>query len=94
MCVYVYVVYVMCVVCVYVCVYVYVVYVCSVCVYVCVCVKMSAERLPKMLFFGELRKKRPCHWTKKRWRDLVSRDLLAIGVARRWYRVSGQTAMA
>ncbi len=47
--------------------------------------RMSAERLPKMLLFGELRKKRPCHGTKKRWRDLVSRDLQAIGMARRWY---------
>ncbi len=47
--------------------------------------RMSAERLPKMLLFGELRKKRPCHGTKKRWRDLVSHDLQAIGMERRWY---------
>ncbi len=61
-----------------------------VCVYVCVCVcvcadrrlqslgnvdRMSAERLPKMLLFGELRKKRPCHGTKKIWCHVIFRPL-------------------
>ena len=47
--------------------------------------RMEDERLPKRVLFGELRKRRPCHGTKKRWRDAVSSDLQAIGVKDRWY---------
>ena len=37
--------------------------------------RMEEERLPKKLLFGQLVKKRPCHETKKRWRDGVKLDL-------------------
>ena len=47
--------------------------------------RMGEERL-KMLF-GELRKKRPFHGTKRRWRDLASADLQAIGVKEGWYQL-------
>ena len=43
------------------------------CVCVCVCV---CERV----LFGELRKKRPCHGVKKRWRDVARSNAEAIGV--------------
>ena len=46
---------------------------------------MSQDRLPKHLLFGELENTRPCHGTKKRWRDGVSADLKAIGVSDSWY---------
>ena len=32
--------------------------------------RMNKERLPKRVLFGELRKRRPCHGVKKRWRDV------------------------
>ena len=41
---------------------------------------MDEERLPNRLLFGELNMKRPCHGTKKRWRDALKVDLQAIGV--------------
>jgi len=41
---------------------------------------MDPERLPKKIIFGELQKKRPHHGTKRRWRDLVSSDLVELGV--------------
>ena len=37
------------------------------------------------MLFGELRKKRPCHRTKKRWRDVAKSDVEAIGVGDGWY---------
>ena len=40
--------------------------------------RMNEERLPKKLMFGELRKIRPCHGTRKRWRYLVSQDLQLV----------------
>ena len=49
--------------------------------------RMSEERLPKMMLFGELRKKRPCHGTKKRWRDQMSGDLQAICMKEDWYQL-------
>ena len=50
--------------------------------------RMEDERLPKQVVFGELRKKRPCHGVKKRWRDQVSKDLEAIGLRDDWYQLS------
>jgi hypothetical protein len=47
--------------------------------------RMEEHRLPKQLLFGELRKKRPSHGTKKRWRDGVMADLRAMGVEDDWY---------
>ena len=49
--------------------------------------RMSEERLPKMMLFGELRKKRPCHGIKKRWRDQMSGDLQAICMKEDWYQL-------
>ena len=46
---------------------------------------MDKERLPKRVLFGELRKKRPCHGTKKRWRDVAKSHVEAIGVGDGWY---------
>ena len=47
--------------------------------------RMEEHRLPKQLLFGELRKKRPRHGTKKRCRDGVMADLRAMGVEDDWY---------
>ena len=41
--------------------------------------RMDGERLPKRVLFGELRKKRPCHGVKKRWRDVARSNVEAIG---------------
>ena len=49
--------------------------------------RMGDERLPKRMLFGELRKKRACHGTKKRWRDQVSGDLQMLGLKENWYEV-------
>lgn len=49
--------------------------------------RMNEERLPKIMLFGEMRKKRPCHGTKKRWRDMTSGDLQAIGMKEGWYQL-------
>ena len=46
--------------------------------------RMSCDRLPKQLLFGELLKRRPFHGAKKRWRDEVVSDLRVIGVED-WY---------
>ena len=46
---------------------------------------MDEERLPNRLLFWELNMKSPCHWAKKRWRDVLKVDLQAIGVYDRWY---------
>ena len=40
--------------------------------------RMEDDRLPKKVLFGEMRKKRACHGPKKRWRDQMSGDLLAL----------------
>ena len=47
--------------------------------------RMEEGRLPKKMLFGELVKKRPCHGTKKRWRDGVKLHLQAIGIVDGWY---------
>ena len=46
--------------------------------------RMSSDRLPKQLLFGELLKRRPFYGAKKRWRDEVMSDLRAISVED-WY---------
>jgi len=47
--------------------------------------RMSNDRLPKQLLFGELQRKRPFHGTKKRWRDGMLSDLKAISIEDSWY---------
>ena len=42
--------------------------------------RMSDDRLPKIVLFGELKNKHPGHGPKKRWRDLVSGDLQQLGM--------------
>ena len=42
--------------------------------------RMSDDRLPKIVLFGELKNKRPGDGPKKRWRDLVSGDLHQFGM--------------
>ena len=46
---------------------------------------MGNDRLPKKLLFGELRGKRPCHRTKRRWRDIARSDMEAIGAGEKGY---------
>ena len=48
--------------------------------------RMNDERLPKKMLFGELRKRRPCHGTKRRWRDVAAVDLQALGAKEEWYK--------
>ena len=48
---------------------------------------MEDERLPKVMLFGELIKKRPWHGTRKRWRDQMSGDLQAVGINESWYQL-------
>ena len=45
---------------------------------------MGETRLPQILLFGEMKKKRPAHGPRKHWRDLVSSDLKLLGIDR-WY---------
>ena len=47
--------------------------------------RMGNDRLPKKVLFGELRGKRPCHGTKRRWRDVARSDMEAIGAGDRWH---------
>ena len=47
--------------------------------------RMSDDRLPKQLLFGELQKTRPFHRTKKRWCHGVLSDLKAISIEDNWY---------
>ena len=49
--------------------------------------RMGDERLPKRMLFGELRKKRACLGTEKRWRDQVSGDLQMLGLKENWHEV-------
>ena len=52
--------------------------------------RMEPSRMPKQLLFGELGKKRPSHGTKRRWRDVATADIKAVGVkmmgGMTWYR--------
>ena len=47
--------------------------------------RMGNDRLPKKVLFGELRGKRPCHGTKRRWRDIARSDTEATCAGDRWY---------
>ena len=49
---------------------------------------MEPMRMPKQLLFGELEKRRPCHGMKKRWQDVVTLDLQAVGIKDAWYEVA------
>ena len=55
--------------------------------------RMAPDRIPTILLFGELEKKRPRHGTKKRWRDGVKADLQAIGVGDEWFSISQNRSM-
>ena len=45
---------------------------------------MSETRLPSIMLFGEMKKKRPANQPRKSWRDLVSNDLNLLGIDG-WY---------
>ena len=45
---------------------------------------MDQNRLPQIVLYGEMRKKRPAHGPKKRWRDLVSTDLQNLNLSDSW----------
>ena len=47
--------------------------------------RMNGDRMPKQILFGELKKTRPAHGTKKRWRDGVNEDLKSLGLQTDWY---------
>lgn len=47
--------------------------------------QMEEHQILKQLLFGELRKKRPSHGTKKRQRDGVMADTQAMRVGDDWY---------
>ena len=47
--------------------------------------RMSNDRLPKIVLFGELHRARPRHGTKRRWRDVARSDVEAIGASDRWF---------
>ena len=47
--------------------------------------RIGDGKLPKGMPFGELRKKKACHGTKKRWRDQMSGDLQVLGLRESWY---------
>ena len=43
------------------------------------------DYVPKIVLFGELKKTRPAHGSKKRWRDLVLSGLQQLGLVNSWY---------
>ena len=45
----------------------------------------KSSRMPKQLLFGELKRKRPGHGTKRRWCDLVTTDLKRSEMIDGWY---------
>ena len=48
--------------------------------------RMPDHRMPKMALFGWLQKTRPPGGPRKRWRDVIRKDLQAIGVPeKQWY---------
>ena len=47
--------------------------------------RMDPKRLQKIILLAELWKKRPFHGTTRRWKDLVSSDLVELGVKQKWY---------
>ena len=48
---------------------------------------MMRGYVPKRMLFGELRKKRSCHGTNKRWNDQMSGDLQVLGLRENWHEV-------
>ena len=47
---------------------------------------MPDHRLPKICLFGWLPKTRPCRGPRRRWRDVVKRDLKSVGMRDgEWY---------
>ena len=46
---------------------------------------MDETRLPKQVRFRDLRKKRPCYGTERRWRDVARTNFQATGIDERWY---------
>ena len=49
---------------------------------------MQDYRLPKQCLFGWLPKTRPSRGPRRRWRDLVKKDLTAVKVGEDWYNVA------
>ena len=48
--------------------------------------RMQDHRLPKICLFGWLSKTRPCSGPRRRWRDVVKRDLKSVEVTDgEWY---------
>ena len=48
--------------------------------------RMSNDCLPKMCLFGWLRKTRPSGGRRRRWRDVVWKDLKHLGISESdWY---------
>ena len=45
---------------------------------------MDENRLPQIVLYGEMKKKRPAHRPKKRWRNLVSIDLQNLNLSDSW----------
>ena len=43
--------------------------------------RMEPYRLPKQILYGELDKRRPRHGTRRRWRDVVTADIKAVGMS-------------
>ena len=50
--------------------------------------RMQEHRLPKLCLFGWLPRTRPCGGPRRRWRDLVKRDLRAVEIGDEWYSVA------
>ena len=50
--------------------------------------RMEPNCLPKHILYGELDKKRPRHGTRKRWRDVATPDINAVGASEDWYEVA------
>ena len=48
----------------------------------------GALSLPKQILYGELDKRRPRHGTRRRWSDVVTADVKAVGTSEDWYEVA------
>ena len=47
--------------------------------------RMDNSRMPKRILFGRLRKPRPSHGVKLRWKDRVKKDMSSMKIYTRWY---------
>ena len=47
--------------------------------------RMPDDRLPKKCLFGWLPQTRPCGGPRRRWRDVVKKDLKTVGLGDKWY---------